>query len=63
MLPGDFTVSEGHGHPLRASVTRQFRVLIRWRNRPGQSDSETSIRWRNRPGRSENGNRIDSSAF
>ncbi len=34
---------------VRPSVTRQFRVLIRRRNRPGQSDSENGIR----PGQSD----------
>ncbi len=36
---------------VRASVRRRFRVLIDWRNRLGQSDSET----RNRPGQSDSG--------
>jgi hypothetical protein len=34
---------------VRPSVTRRFRVLIRRRNRPGQSDSENGIR----PGQSD----------
>jgi hypothetical protein len=33
-------------------VRRRFRVLIDWRNRPGQSDSETG----NRPGQSDSKN-------
>jgi hypothetical protein len=36
---------------VRASVRRRFRVLIDWRNRPGQSDSGTG----NRPGQSDSG--------
>jgi hypothetical protein len=40
---------------VRLCVRRRFRILIDWRNRPGQSDSETG----NRPGQSnsETGNR------
>ncbi len=45
---GEFTVAFGHGHPLvlyinsrSLCVTRRFRVLIRRRNRPGQSGGRT----------------------
>ncbi len=38
---------------VRLCVRRRFRVLIDWRNRPGQSDSET----RNRPGQSDSANK------
>jgi hypothetical protein len=38
---------------VRASVRRRFRVLIDWRNRLGQSDSETG----NRPGQSDSANK------